>query len=351
MIIFVSMSFLKKLKFLLFPFSILYGGITIIRNKMYDMGVLKSVSFPIPIISVGNLSVGGTGKTPHVEYLIRWLKEQKKIAVLSRGYGRKTKGYQLANEESNADILGDEPMQFYSKFGKDITVAVHENRVKGVKKLLKETTPEIILLDDAFQHRAIQPKLSIILTPYDDLFTNDYLLPIGRLRENRSGAKRADIIVVTKCNKQITPYDKKQIINKISQCSKAKVYFSFIRYDTKIYGKNILNIETLRHQNIILVTGIANPKPMLEYLKNKINIITHKKYPDHHNFSKKEAESILKNSKNAKNGKNAMIITTEKDYMRLQKFKSLRKLLYYLPIQVFFDDDEVFNQQVLKELK
>ncbi len=336
---------LQKLRILLFPFSVLYGVITYIRNALYDKGVFKSTFFQWPVICVGNLSVGGTGKTPHIEYLIRLLKNDYKVATLSRGYGRKSKGYILADESSTSETLGDEPLQFYSKFGKDITIAVDENRVEGVQNLIREVNPEIILLDDAFQHRAIQAGYSILLTPFDDLFTDDFILPAGNLRESRNGVKRADIVIVTKCPADLNENYKNIIINKIIALSKVKVYFSFIEYDTKIYGQKELNLKVMNDKEVFLLTGIANSKPLIEYLKNKTEIIDHFAFPDHYNFTEKEVRSIKE-----KVGKE-LILTTEKDYMRLKQFELLSENLYYLPIKIKLDKPEEFNKTIHDYIK
>lgn len=331
---------LKKLRLILFPLSIVYGGIMYLRNRLYDKGILKSTSFNIPIICIGNLSVGGTGKTPHTEYLVRLLKEYYKIAILSRGYGRKSKGYMLGNEVSTSQTLGDEPLQFYSKFGKEIAVAVAENRVEGVQNLIREINPKIILLDDAFQHRSIKAGFYILLTPYEDLFTDDYILPAGNLRESRKGVERADIVVVTKCPKDIKLNDKELIISKINKFFDKKIYFSSIEYDHKIYGVNELDLESIYGQEILLVTGIANPKPMVDYLKSKVQITEHLVFSDHYNFTEKEVSLIKEKAKDKP------ILTTEKDYMRLKQFDELNEKLYYLPIQIRVDKANDFNKEI-----
>ncbi len=336
---------MQKLRIVLFPFSILYGIITYARNVLYDKGIFKSTFFQQPTICVGNLSVGGTGKTPHIEYLIRLLKNDYKIATLSRGYRRKSKGYILADENSTSETLGDEPLQFYLKFGKDIAVAVDENRVEGVQNLIREVNPDIILLDDAFQHRAIQAGYSILLTPFDDLFTDDFILPAGNLRESRNGVKRTNIVVVTKCPIGLSLMSKNNIINKINNLSKVKVYFSFIEYDTKIYGQKELDLEVINEKKIVLLTGIANPKLMVEYLKSKTEIINHFAFPDHYNFTEKDVRSIKEKAKNK------LILTTEKDYMRLKQFELLSENLYYLPIKIKLDKPEEFNKIIKSYVK
>lgn len=330
----------RKIRLLLYPIALIFNLITKLRNIFYDKGIFKSTSFDLPIICIGNLSTGGTGKTPHTEYLIRLLKEKYNIATLSRGYGRKTKGYQLANINSTAETIGDEPMQFYSKFGKEIKVAVNENRVEGVQNLLKEVNPDVVLLDDAFQHRAIQAGFYILLTPYDDLFTNDYVLPAGNLREARIGANRANTIIVTKCPITLNEVEKSIIIEKIRPYTTVNIYFSRIEYDSKIYGEQTIELEKLSSEEVVLITGIANPKPMVDYLGGKVKIKEHLSFPDHYNFTKEDILNINQKSKNQ------YIITTEKDYMRLQKYESLHHSLYFLPITIQIDDYVKLNKEI-----
>ncbi|MFV0237514.1 MAG: tetraacyldisaccharide 4'-kinase [Flavobacteriales bacterium] len=331
---------LKKLRLILFPISVLYGFIMYLRNILYDKSIFKSTYFNLPIICVGNLSLGGTGKTPHTEYLASLLKQHYKIAILSRGYGRKTKGYILANKKSTFETLGDEPLQFYSKFGKELTVSVDENRVRGVQNLIKDVNPDVILLDDAFQHRSIKAGLYILLTPFEDLFMDDYVLPAGNLREFRKGANRADIIIVTKCPKEIPIVDKKHIIKRLEKAYRARIYFSSIRYHTKLYGLNELILESVYGQKVLLVTGIANPKPMIDYLRDKVQIVEHLAFSDHHNFSKKDISLIKKKAANK------LIITTEKDYMRLKKINLSNQNIYYLPIKIEMDKSKVFYKEI-----
>ncbi len=251
------------LRYLLFPFAILYGFITSIRNFLYDKGIFKSYSFDIPIIAVGNLSVGGTGKTPQIEYLIRLLSPNYKIATLSRGYKRKSKGYVLADVTSTAEILGDEPFQMHQKFP-NIKVAVDADRKNGIENLLKlDDKPELILLDDAFQHRKVKAGFYIMLSAYDDLFYNDFILPTGNLRESKSGAKRADIIVITKCPKDLSDITQKIIKEKIGlDCP---IFFSFIDYDENIYNEfESKKVSDIKYTNKLLVAGIAKPEPFFQ---------------------------------------------------------------------------------------
>ena len=319
---------MKLLRFLLFPFALLYGCITTIRNFLFDKGILKSYAFNLPIIAVGNLSVGGTGKTPQIEYLIRLLSDKYNIATLSRGYKRKSEGFILADENSNAAILGDEPFQFYKKF-KNIQVAVDANRKNGIENLLNKTPKlQIILLDDAFQHRKVKAGFYILLTTYSELYCNDYMLPTGNLRESRSGANRANLIIVTKCLKTISENEQSKIRKKLKLKNYQHLFFSCIEYDDKIYSDNEIKlVSDLKGLPKLLLAGIANPKPFFDYLKNDSDeILT---FPDHHHFSEKDIENIKLKAKNN------LIITTEKDFVRLQG-QFIDNQLFYLPIKSSF---------------
>ena len=335
------MNLLRKL---LFPFAILYGFITSIRNFLFDKGILKSTSFDLPVIAVGNLSVGGSGKTPQIEYLIRLLSDKYKVATLSRGYKRKSEGFVLANENSNAEILGDEPFQFYQKFP-NIMVAVDANRTNGIQQLLSQNEkPEIVLLDDAYQHRKVKAGFYILLTSYGDLYADDFMLPTGNLRESRSGAERASIVVVTKCPKILTEEEQTEIRLKLKLKSSQKVFFTFIDYDMVIYGKNEkIAVSEIKSESKLLLAGIAKPKPFFDYLKNESDeCLT---FPDHHHFSDADLNSI----RNKANGRK--IITTEKDYVRL-KDSELVDQLYYLPIKSsFINHQQDFDVTILEYVK
>ncbi len=338
---------MKILRFLLFPFSILYGAITSIRNYLFDVEVLKSTSFNIPVIAVGNLSVGGTGKTPQIEYLIRLLKKDYKVAILSRGYKRKTKGFQIVNNNHTAQDVGDEPLQFFKKFN-NIIVAVDADRVNGVNQLLKtENPPNIVLLDDAFQHRKVKAGLYILLTKYNDLYIDDFILPTGNLRESRRGAKRADIVIVTKCPTDLSTEKQNEIKQRL-KLKNQKVFFTSIEYDENLKGKKELTITDLKEKEIVLVTGIANPNPLLKYLSsNNINY-KHLKYPDHYSFSNSDIE-IIKQTFNKLQSENKIILTTEKDYMRL---KNKVDNLYYISIKTKFLANEYdFNNEIIEFVK
>jgi tetraacyldisaccharide 4'-kinase len=319
------MNFLRKI---LFPFAILYGFITSFRNFLFDKGILESYSFGIPIIAVGNLSVGGTGKTPQIEYLIRLLSPKYRVATLSRGYKRKSEGFILADSTSTAEILGDEPLQFYKKF-KNIQVAVDANRKNGIEQLLSQTEkPEVILLDDAFQHRKVKAGFYILLTSYGDLYGNDFMLPTGNLRESRSGAKRASLVVVTKCPANLSLYEQSEIKAKLKLDSNQELYFSFIDYDDSIYSEDkTMRVDEIRNVDKLLLAGIAKPKPFFGYLQQKNDVYL--RYPDHHHFTEKDILEIENKSQNK------LIITTEKDYVRL-KGRIPNEQLFYLPIRSSF---------------
>lgn len=311
-----------------------------IRNFLYDKGVFKSYSFNIPIIVVGNLSVGGTGKTPQTEYLIRLLSKEFKVTVLSRGYRRKTKGYILANSSSTADTIGDEPFQIFQKFPQ-IDLAVDSDRRNGIENLIKQNKPDVIILDDAFQHRRVKAGFYILLTAFDDLYFNDLVLPAGNLRESKKGAERADVIIVTKCPNNLSDIAQNNIKKKIG--INRPIYFSKIGYADSVTGREgeISTIEIKKTEKLLLA-GIAKPKPFFEYLQTGKDV--EMKFKDHHHFTDEEIERIqtLANNK--------IIVTTEKDYVRLKE-KQINKL-YYLPMESKFvlkGDD--FDNQILNYVR
>mgnify|MGYP001791277384 CR=1 FL=1 len=332
---------MKLIRFLLFPIAIVYDIVTTVRNILYNTGIFKSRSFKVPIIVVGNLNVGGTGKSPQIEYLIRLLQDNYSIATLSRGYKRKTKGFQLVNNTHQAKDVGDEPLQFFSKF-KNIAVAVDADRVNGITNLNKIVTPEVILLDDAFQHRKVKAGFYVLLTKYNDLYVNDFLLPTGNLRESKRGAKRANIVVVTKCPEGISEIEMQQIQEKLSLQPNQKLFFSAISYNEILKGSQQRVLETVKEE-IILVTGIANANPLLKYLTSRNIKFTHLNYPDHHNFSSSDIARINTiasvNSEYTK-----MILTTEKDYVRL---KNKLSNLYYIEIESkIINEKEIFDTEI-----
>ncbi len=319
-----------NLRKLLFPFSILYDGVTSLRNLAYDKGWKESEAYDIPVLCVGNLSVGGTGKSPMIEYLISFLQKDYEVAVLSRGYKRKTSGFLEVKIFSTAEEVGDEPLQFKQKFPK-ITVAVCADRREGINNLKKKA--EIVLLDDAFQHRKVKPDFQILLTPYNDLYLDDMLLPAGNLRESKRGVSRADVIIVTKCPNNVSYIKQQEIIFRMNLKPEQKIYFSRIGYDANIHGKSeVLPIDYLAGKIFTLVTGIANPKPLVAYLKDREFKFNHRKFPDHHNFTASEIEKLRTNE---------LILTTEKDYMRLQP-KLDKFALYHLPITTIILNEQGF---------
>lgn len=344
---------MQYLRLLLLPFSVLYGLIIWFRNKAYDSGVFSSRKFSIPVICIGNLAVGGAGKSPMAEYIIRLLKDQCKVAVLSRGYGRKTKGFRLVEKTDSSLEAGDEPMQFRSKF-KDITVAVSEKRVTGLEIL--QTNHDVVILDDAFQHRAVDPGLSILLFDYTRLDEFLLMLPAGNLREPFAGRKRSDIIVITKTPVILTQKEKDRTISRIRPYSHQQVFFSYLEYGglAPVYNVQQVAATDLHEETqVFLLTGIANPYPLVEKLKTTSKNVKHYDYPDHHPFSTKNILKLVSDFKEA-SGKDKIIITTEKDAQRLQ-LPELKELLakepvYYLPVMAKIHEPDVmrFNEIIEK---
>ena len=330
------MQLLRKLAF---PISLIYALVVHVRNFCFDKGIFKSTSFNTPTICIGNLSIGGTGKTPMIEYLLRLMTNDYKIAVLSRGYRRKTKDYLLANETLTVEDLGDEPFQIYSKFNK-IALAVDADRRNGIKNLEGEVSPDLILLDDAFQHRKVKPSLSILLTTYTNLYVNDWYLPTGDLRDSKKEAKRAKIIVVTKCPEDITKTQKEAIIKSIKPQEHQEVLFSKFVYNDFLVGANKkIALSDLKGKHFSLVTGIANPKPLVVHLKSLGNSFEHFKYADHHFFNENDIADFSKNE---------LIITTEKDFTKLS---GRCKNIFYLEVQhEFFDDGKEIIERCIKDI-
>jgi len=340
----------KGLRLLLFPFSILVWVYLRIRNWMYNKNIIKSASFNMPIICVGNLSVGGTGKSPMVEYLLSLLHQRYEVATLSRGYKRKTKGYVLANENSTALEIGDEPMQFHLKFP-DVSVSVGEERLITVPQLLHDRpNTKAIILDDAFQHRQIQAGLNIILTDYSNPYWYDWYLPTGELRDNKRSAARAHIIVVTKCPPDLSNEQKQECIRHIKPLAHQKVFFTCIRYGDP-YHISSKQINPLDHSlEVLLVCGIANPLPLKAYIEEHTELYLEKSFSDHHIFTIDDWKDIEEKYADL-DGDHKIILTTEKDAVRLVKFGELLhdKPLYVLPIEpVFlFDEGERFNEAII----
>jgi len=346
--------FLKSFRILLLPFAALFGIIVIIRNWLYDKGISRSTSFGLPLICVGNLSVGVTGKSPMVEYLVMHLKNQFKVATLSRGYKRKTKGYALANERTTAIDIGDEPMQFHRKFP-DVPVAVGEERLVAIPQLLHDRPgTEAIILDDAFQHRQVQSGFNILLTEYSNLFTRDFFLPTGDLRDQPGSYKRANIIVVTKCKPDLSEEEKNKIIKEIRPLSHQRVFFTAIAYSTPyhILQHNFFHVD--ENTEVLLVTGIANPRPLKNFLEERINTYYMMHYNDHHIFSVDDWRDIKKKFDSIEAEKK-IILTTEKDAMRLMKFsKEINGMPFYvIPIEhrFLFSEGGAFNEMVVNFIK
>ncbi len=343
--------FLKSFRILLFPFALLYGFGVVLRNWLYNKKILNSTKFGLPLICVGNLSVGGTGKSPMVEYLVTILKGHYKVATLSRGYKRKTKGYALANATSTALDIGDEPMQFHRKFP-TVPVAVGEERLVAIGQLLHdEPGTEVIILDDAFQHRVVDAGLKILLTDYHNLFTRDFFLPTGDLRDQRNAYKRADIIIVTKCKQSLNEEEKTELVKEIKPLPQQAVFFASIIYGTPyhITSKQFLWLDD--RTEVLLITGIANPRPLQEYLEERILAYQMIEYSDHHIFTIDDWKEIQTRYNNMPAAKK-VIITTEKDAMRLMKFENelIHLPFYVIPIehQFLFNEAEQFTDIVIK---
>ena len=338
-------------RILLFPIACIYGFFMAIRNRLFDWKILPSQSFNIPIISVGNLSYGGTGKTPHIEYLIRLLQKKFKVATLSRGYGRKTKGFVLANKDSTYYDIGDESLQYKQKFEK-IEVSVDAYRRRGIKILINLfQNLGCILLDDAYQHRFIKPGLSILLTDFHNLYLNDYPIPSGTLREFRSGIKRADIIIVTKTFSVFSPITKRRLTELINPRKHQKIYFSYVKNGEllPIPGTKH-NTERIRYNTILLFAGIANSYPLQEHLRTLCSELIVMDFPDHHKYTDKDIEKIKKTYSEIFS-KNKIIVTTEKDAMRIIKTDLINQIVdlpvFYSPIEINFHmggETEINNQ-------
>ena len=338
---------LKSFRYVLFPLSVAYGSIIWLRNFLFDKNILKSSAFNFPIICVGNLAVGGTGKSPMVEYLIRLLKEEFKVATLSRGYKRKTTGFAIANESTTALDIGDEPMQFHKKFS-DVTVAVAEERLVAIPQLLHDKPEtQVIILDDAFQHRHIRAGLNILLTEFKNLFTRDFILPAGDLRDVQSSSKRANVIIVTKCPSHLNEEERNKIIKEIKPLPHQEVFFTRIEYSIPYHlftsKEMFLNPET----HILLICGIANPKPIKEMLNSYSATYDMMAFNDHHIFDIDDLKNIKKQFEKIESP-DKIILTTEKDGVRLAKFENELKDLpvFVFPIKhkIMFGEEEKFSE-------
>ena len=329
--------FMKKI---LLPFSWFYGLITDIRNYLYDKGLWQSKSFEVPVINVGNITVGGTGKSPQVEYLIRLLKDNCKIVTLSRGYGRKTKGFIVADETANAETIGDEPMQFYQKFGREILVTVGEKRVEAIEQILKQKPDtEVIILDDAFQHRAIKPSLNILLIDYHRPIDEDYPFPAGRLRERRHGAKQAEIVVITKCPENLSSENQDALKERLKPYLKddTPVFFTKILYGKPINCRSgLMDFEASKET--LLISGIAKPELFEEYCQNNFKVFNHLIYKDHYQYNEATLTSIQ--IQKQRESTDLTVLMTEKDMVKFKPLLNHPLLkdipLFYLPIEIGF---------------
>lgn len=330
---------MQILRALLFPFSVIYDLVTRLRNYLYDHNYLKSESYSLPVICVGNLSVGGTGKSPMITYLVALLSKEYDVAVLSRGYGRSTKGFIEVAIDAVSREVGDEPLQLKKNFPK-VTVVVCEDRRIALEKLKHKV--DVVLMDDGFQHRRVKPTFSILLTAFDSRYDKDFLLPTGNLRESKVAAKRADMIIVSKCPARLPYATLQQIEYDLRIKEQQKIYCTTIGYATSIVGTSeTLSLEYLEGKKFTLVTGIAKPAPLVQFLKDRNFDFSHKRFPDHHEFSATEISALQKEE---------LIITTEKDYMRLQP-KLNKFALFYLPINTrFLNNKSPFFDERIREV-
>lgn len=329
----------------------LYGLVMWTRNRLYDTGTLTAVSFDIPTIAVGNLSVGGTGKTPHVEYLIRLLKERYAVATLSRGYNRKSRGFLLADEESTAAHLGDEPMQFHQKFP-DISVSVGEERMLAIPELLRERPEtQVILLDDAFQHRSIKPGLNVLVTEYNRPFTRDHVVPFGRLREDRKGYERANTIIVSKCPPGLTETDKKALQREIGPLPYQRLFFTSLQYGPLYDMAGGGPVTASPDASILLVCGIARPAPLVQHLKDNFKEVFLLPFPDHYYYNNNDLEKISRELKGLP-GTEKLVVTTEKDAVRLHllqpRLQQLGLNMTVIPVEIsfLFGEGNSFNNYI-----
>ncbi len=340
-----------KYNYLLYPFAFLYASGICIRNFLYDLSILKSVSFSKPItIGIGNITVGGTGKTPMSEYLIELLREEFNVGFLSRGYGRHTRGFRIVKPYSEAYEVGDEPLQIAKKYP-DIFIAVSENRVEGIKKLIAFRELDVVVLDDVFQHRRINPTVNILLTSYNRLFFKDKFLPVGRLRDCKKQYKRADIIIITKSPSNLTKTQAQAIIDELKPYDYQYVHFTTIAYEKpQNFEGRLIDIKDLADYHTLLITGIADSHNLVDFLYKKTNLVHHFKFADHHFYNENDIQNILEVYENIKAEKK-IILTTEKDFVKLNSLKisyKLKQNIYFLPIKVkfLFNLHTIFNRQI-----
>lgn len=337
------------IRMLLFPFSFLYFAVIWCRNLLYDKNILKSASFNLPVICVGNLSTGGTGKSPMVEYLVRRLKDDVRVATLSRGYKRKTKGYAMADDNSTALEIGDEPMLFHLKFP-DVAVTVGEERLEAIPQLLHDRPDTgVIILDDAFQHRAVRAGYNILLVDYNNLFTRDWYLPTGDLRDEKKSYKRADIIVVTKCPPGMKSKARETIVAELNVLPHQSIFFASIKYGSPYHIYSRQEFQITETVEVLLVTGIANPGPLKKYLQDKTQTYYELNFSDHQIFTIDDLKEIINKFENIQSS-SKIILTTEKDAVRLTKFANVLEdlPLYVIPIEheFLFNGGRHFNDRV-----
>lgn len=330
---------------LLLPLTMWYAIGVAVRNLLFDLGVKRSVSPDVPTIGIGNLRVGGTGKTPHTEYLIRLL-AGRRVALLSRGYGRATRGFVLADDNSTASHIGDEPLMMARKFPQ-LTVAVCEDRVEGVRRLMEmPQKPDVVLLDDVYQHRHIRPALNILLTEYGDPYCDDHILPFGNLREGRRGRHRADIIVVTKCPENLSEEEQQEMRRKLRLDDRQQLFFSHISYSELVAVYDAVMADAV--EEVVLVTGIAHPEPLVRYLEKEYRV-HHLRFADHHPFGEDDCERIIETYNRLKNSR-TVVFTTEKDAARMRDAEARRHLqslpLFYIPIEVKLENDSLFDSVI-----
>ncbi|WP_099365143.1 tetraacyldisaccharide 4'-kinase [Sphingobacterium sp. 1.A.4] len=336
---------MQLLRWLLFPVTILYTLIIWLRNKLYDLGIFKTKEFPVKTIVVGNLAIGGAGKSPLTQYLIHYFSDKYKMATLSRGYGRKTKGFRLVGADDHVAMVGDEPLQFKKNYP-DITVAVDENRAEGIEKL--QRNHDLIILDDAYQHRKITAKCNILLFDFHSILKPIILLPTGNFRDTFNQTKRADVILISKCPEHVSQEQKLRIENKVRRHSYAPIYYSKLQYLEPIGLSNPLDKPiSLQDMDILLITGIANPKPLLEELSNSPKERVHMAFKDHHDFKDQDYKEIIRQYKGL-DSTNKIILTTEKDTQRLDLLKLPFLPIYYLPITFQIDKEGEFLQLLEK---
>jgi tetraacyldisaccharide 4'-kinase len=347
----VNSFLLRPIRILLFPLSLIYALIVKVRNWFFDRKILPSSSFNLPVICVGNLAVGGTGKSPMVEWMVAGLKDRFAVAILSRGYKRKTRGYALADDSTTALDIGDEPMQFHRKFP-DVAVAVGEERMVAIPQLLHDRPgTQAIILDDAFQHRSVRAGLNILLTDYSNLFTRDWWLPSGDLRDAPSSYRRADIIVVTKCREDLTVDERREIAAEIRPLAHQRIFYTAIRYDRPYHITRRATAVIDDHVEVLLVTGIANPAPLKRWLDERSRSYYELAYSDHHIYSIDDLKAIIRRFESI-TASDKLILTTEKDAVRLIKFRQELKdwPFYVLPITpcFLFDEEAGFRDLIIK---